>query len=109
MTPPQCELDLTEVKQLQGQDMHFSKIVAKCKSQHHHNKTPYHQVSMGLYTEMSGMNQISSTPQWFPQNYNPTFYMKAIMLMAIIDPQGYIIALKDFTIRRNCMKTVASM
>ena len=38
--PPQCELNLTKVKQLQGQNMHLSKIIAKCKSQHHHDKSP---------------------------------------------------------------------
>ena len=38
--PPQYELDLTEIKQLQGQDTHLSKITAKCKSQHHHDETP---------------------------------------------------------------------
>ena len=37
----QCELGLTEVKQLHGQDMHLSKIIAKCKSQYHHDKAPY--------------------------------------------------------------------
>ena len=40
--PPKCELDPTEVKQLQGQDIYLSKIIAKCKSQHHHDKTPHH-------------------------------------------------------------------
>ena len=40
--PLQCKLDLTEVKQLQGQDMHLSKIIEKCTSCSHHDKKPYH-------------------------------------------------------------------
>ena len=29
--PLQCKLDLTEKNHLQGQDMHLSKIIVKCK------------------------------------------------------------------------------
>ena len=36
-----CKLDITEVKQSQGQDMHLSKIIKKCKPQHHYDKTLY--------------------------------------------------------------------
>ena len=46
--PPQCKVDLTEVKQLQGQDMHLSKAMAKCKSWHHHDKTPHHLDECGI-------------------------------------------------------------
>ena len=46
--PPQCELDIIEVKQVQGQDIHLSQIIQKCKSQHHHDKTPYHLDKHGI-------------------------------------------------------------
>ena len=38
-----------------------------------------------------------------PQNYNPTFCMKAIMLKDLMDPQGYITLLKGSIIGRNCI------
>ena len=40
--PLQCKLHLTEVKPLQGQSKHLSKIIVRHKSQHHHDKTPYY-------------------------------------------------------------------
>ena len=44
----QCKLDLMKVKQLQGQDTHLSKIIVKCKSQCHHDKTPYYLDEYGI-------------------------------------------------------------
>ena len=46
--PLQCMSDLTEVKQLHGQDMHLSKIIAKCTSHSHHDKTSYYFNVKGL-------------------------------------------------------------
>ena len=40
--PPQCKLDLDEVKQFQGQDPHLSKIIIKCTFHSHHDKTPFY-------------------------------------------------------------------
>ena len=37
--PLKWKLDVTEENQLQGQDMHLSKIIEKCQSQQHHDKT----------------------------------------------------------------------
>ena len=46
--PPQCILDLTEVKQLQWQGTHLSTIIAKCTSHSHHNETPYYLDDNGI-------------------------------------------------------------
>ena len=35
-------------KQLQGKDTHLLKIIAKCQSQSHHDKTPYHLDEYGI-------------------------------------------------------------
>ena len=40
--PPQCNIDLDKIKQLQAQDPHLSKVIAKCTPHNHHNKTPYY-------------------------------------------------------------------
>ena len=56
---PQCKLDPTEEKQLQGQDIHLSKIIAKCKFQHYHDKTPYHFGEHGvMYREVWEVSNI---------------------------------------------------
>ena len=60
--PPQCELDLAEVKQLQRHNLHLSNIIAKCESQHHHNKTPYHLDEHGIIYRESGKDQIFPMP-----------------------------------------------
>ena len=46
--PLKYKLDLAKIKQLQGKDMHLSKIITKCKSQHCHNKTPYYLDEHGI-------------------------------------------------------------
>ena len=38
---PKCKLNMDKVKQLQVQDPHVSKVIVKCTSHSHHDKTPY--------------------------------------------------------------------
>ena len=76
--PHTCNLDLQKLKQLQQQDENNTKLIPKCKSSAS-NETPYHWMSMVLYTEKSEMDPIFFMLLWFPIPCNPIFYMSATM------------------------------
>ena len=77
--PLQCKLDLTEAKQLQGQYTHLSKIIAKCISCSHHDKTPYHLDENGIVYRKArdGSNTCVIT---VPQRLQPYILYDVIML-----------------------------
>ena len=53
--PPQCKLDMDEVKQLQGQDPHLSESIVKCTSHSHHDKKTYYLDENGIaYRKIQG-------------------------------------------------------
>ena len=69
--PTQYKLDLTEVKQLQGQDTHLSKIIEKCTSHSHHDKTSYHLDENGIvYRKVRDGSNIFHVIM-FPQKLQP--------------------------------------
>ena len=67
----QCNIDLDEVRQLQAQDPHLSKIITRCTSHSHHNKTPYYlDESMIVYRKVrDGLNIFHAI--MFPQLLQP--------------------------------------
>ena len=72
MTP----LRPNRIKQLQWQNMHLSKIITRCKSQHYHDKTSYYLDEHGIAYKKSKMDQIFSMQLWSLKICNPIYIFK---------------------------------